>query len=149
MHIWRISLISSISLLALGCEPDDAVVTDSGETGGIGETGSIAPLFEGPFAYDSVAEDQHLIDTLWMVTEQAVEEIADGGESAADFHNGRIDALNDTLIRSLVDTSRLRTLGVHVVTSDDEDRTGVAIGQTDVNISTALTWLSSYREAYG
>ena len=146
MHLWRSSLIGILSLLTLACQPDDKGGTDTSETG---ETGSIAPLFEGPFAYDSVAEDKHLIDTLWMVTEQAVEEIADGGESAEDFLNWRIDALNDTLVRSLVDSSRLRTLGVHVVTSDDEDRTGVSIGQTDVNISTALTWLSSYREAYG
>ena len=125
----------------VGCQPNDKGVLDSGETGETGETGSIAPLFEGPFSYDSVADDKHLIDTLWMVTEQAVEEIAAGGETAEEYLSWRIDALNDTLVRSLVDSSRLRDLGVHVVTTDDEDRTGVSIGQTDVNISTALTWL--------
>jgi hypothetical protein len=127
----------------LGCQPDDKDQVDTGETG------STAPLFDGPFTYDSVSDGQDLIDTLWMVTEEAVEEIAAGGETPEEYLNWRIDAVNDTLARSLVDSSRLRSLGVHVVTTDDEDRTGIAIGQTDVNISTALSWLSTYRDAYG
>ena len=121
--------ISQLGLLLgwmlAGCQPSDkGAIDDSGETGETGggetgETGEATPLFEGPFSYDSKAEGKHLIDTLWLVTEQAVEEIASGGETPEEYLDWRIDALNATLERSLIDSSRLRKLGVHIVTTDD------------------------------
>ena len=96
-----------LPFLLLGCQPDDKGVVDSGETG---ETGSIAPLFEGPFSYDSVADGQHLIDTLWMVTEQAVEEIAAGGETAEEYLSWRIRSARPSSVRAVVRQSTTRRL---------------------------------------
>ena len=114
------------------------------------ETGSDSPpLFQGPFEYSSQYDEMHHIDTLWMVSEQAVEEIAGLGETPESYLDWRIDAMNDTLARSLVDTSIVRSLGAHVITAPDVERTGVEIGDTSTNISTALSWLGTYREVYG
>lgn len=106
-------------------------------------------LFAGPFTYASEYDGLHSIDTLWMVSEEAVEEIAALGKTPAGYLNWRIDAMNDTLERSLIDTSIVRTLGVHVITEPDLQRTGIDIGNTNTNISTALSWLGQYREVYG
>ena len=108
------------------------------------------PLFEGPFVYDHADSDGvWLLDTLWIVTEQAVEEMADLGQTPNEFLDWRIGAINETLERSLIDSSRLRSAGVHELVDDDYVRTGVYVGDTAVNISQALGWLGTYREVYG
>lgn len=124
----------------------------SGDPKGAGDTdllGDTEPRFEGPFTYSADADGVWLIDTLWIVSEQAVEEIAALGETPESFLDWRIDDMNATLTRSLIDSSRVRSLGVHLLVDDDYDRSGVDIGDTSVNISSALTWLGSYREVYG
>ena len=109
----------------------------------------IPALFDGPFSYSSQYENQWYIDTLWMVTEEAEAEIELQGETPEEYLNWRIDAMNATLSRSLVDSSIVRSLGVHIVNDHDIDRTGVDIGTTDITISNALSWLGSYRDVYG
>lgn len=132
------------ALLLLTACTDDII-----KKGGGGEPDT-PPLFDGPFAYDSAdADGAWMIDTLWIVSEQAVDEIADLGETPASYLDWRIDDMNDTLARSLVDSSRVRSLGVHVLQEDDYDLTGVDIGDTSVNISNALNWLGTYRDVYG
>ena len=142
----RWGVLGMVLVAGMGCRtPVSDVDTDTDTDTGVDMT----PLFAGPFVYDSTDEGVHLIDTLWIVTEEAVEEIAALGQTPEEYLNWRIDAMNATLTRSLVDTSIVRSLGVHVLTDHDLERTGVDIGQTDVNISTALSWLGSYRDTYG
>ena len=109
------------------------------------------PLYDGPFLYDTVGEDDRLlIDTLWIVTEQAEAEIAaDEGQTPEEFLEWRIDDMNATLERSLVESSKVRSLGVHRLIDEDYERSGQGIGDTSVTISYALTWLGTYRETYG
>ena len=84
------------------------------------ETGSDdPPLFQGPFEYRSQYDGRHYIDTLWMLSEQAQEDIAELGKTPEEYLDWRIDAMNDTLVRSLVDTSIVRSLGSHVITAPD------------------------------
>ncbi len=92
-----------LTLLACGSDKAEPSLTDS------------PPLYDGPFIYDTVgADDRLLIDTLWIVTEQAEAEIAaDEGQTPEEFLEWRIDDMNDTLERSLVESSRVRSLGVH------------------------------------
>jgi hypothetical protein len=121
----------------MGCETpntDDGVLWDFGDT---------APLFEGPFEYAAAQEGVYLIDLLWIVTEEAVAEIEGLDETPGAFLNWRIDDMNDTLERSLIDSSIVRPVGVHVMNAHDIERTGVEIGQTDVNISNALNGLGT------
>ena len=107
--------------------------------------------FDGPFEYDTVGADGRLlIDTLWIVSEQAVSEIADdAGQDPSAYLDWRLDAMNATLERSLVDTSQVRSVGVHVLQPEDFERTQQGMGDTSVTISYALSWLSTYRESYG
>jgi len=113
------------------------------------ESGADAPQFEGPFVYDDMDQGVYLIDTLWILSEQAVEEIADQGQTPEEFLDWRLDALNATLERSLIDSSSVRSVGYHVLNDADVERVGVSISNTNVNISNALNWLGSYRNAYG
>lgn len=106
-------------------------------------------LYEGPFTYSSQYNDQWYIDTLWMVTEEAQTEIELLGETPQEYLDWRIDEMNNTLTRSLVDSSIVRSLGVHIVNDHDIERTGVDIGTTDITISNALSWLGNYRDVYG
>jgi hypothetical protein len=107
------------------------------------------PLFEGPFVYDAQYDGQFYIDTLWIVTQEAKEEIAALNETPEGYLDWRIDAMNETLERSLIDTSIVRSLGVHMINDHDIERTGVDIGDTEVTISNALSWLGSFRDVYG
>lgn len=107
------------------------------------------PLFDGPFSYASQYDEQWYIDTLWMVTEEARAEIELQGQTPEKYLDWRIDAMNETLSRSLVDSSIVRSLGVHIINDHDIARTGVDVGTTDVTISNALSWLGSYRDVYG
>lgn len=134
------SLLLGLSLGLLGCQDKESDLDDLLFG---------APLFEGPFEYDSTYDGVHLIDILWIVSPQAVEEIEGLGQSPAEYLDWRLDALNDTMSRSLIDSSVVRSVGIHELNDDDVQRTGLSIGQTDVNIDTALTWLSSYRDSYG
>jgi len=104
----------------------------------------------GPFVYSEYDGDGVvMIDALFVLTEAAVEEIADQGQTPEQFLEWRIDDLNAALARSLVDSSYVRSLGYHVLSEDDYVRTGTWPGPTDFNIYEALEWLSSYRTAYG
>lgn len=104
----------------------------------------------GPFTYSEYDSDGVLmIDALFVLTEQAVEEIASLGETPDSFLAWRLDDLNGALERSLVDTSRVRHLGHHVLVEADYARTGVWPGDTNSNIAQALPWLSDYRSTYG
>ncbi len=129
-----------LALLACGSDKADKVTLED-----------TPPLYDGPFAYDTVGEDDRLlIDTLWIVTEQAEAEIAeDEGLTPEAFLEWRIDDMNATLERSLVESSKVRSLGVHRLIDEDYERSGQGVGDTSVTISYALTWLGTYRESYG
>jgi hypothetical protein len=60
-----------------------------------------------------------------------------------------IDEINAALERSLVDSSRVRSLGYHIVGEEDFARTGNYPTNTLTNIQYVLDWLSSYRATYG
>ncbi len=104
----------------------------------------------GPFFYTEYDEDgRFLIDALIVVTEQAEAEIIELGEAPLAFLTPHIDDINAALERSLVTSTRVRNLGVHVVTSDDYVRTGHSPADTLENIDFVPDWLSSYRGVYG
>lgn len=136
----------SVLLLLFACSGDPKTGSPEDDTA-LGDT---EPQFSGPFVYDSAdTSGVWMIDTLWIVSEQAVDEMAALGDTPLAYLDWRIDDMNDTLTRSLIDSSRVRSLGVHVLQDDDYEQTGVGIGDTSVNISNALNWLGSYREVYG
>jgi len=147
--------------LVTGCEGRDAKQSNSaGETGGEtgdgdgdgdgdGETGD-GDGIEGPFVYSEFdPEGVLMIDALFVLTEQAVQQIVSRGQTPREFLDWRIDDLNSALDRSLLDTSRVRTLGYHVLTEQDYARVGAWPADTLDNINYALGWLSSYRSTYG
>ncbi len=104
----------------------------------------------GPFFYTEYDEDgRFLIDALLVVTEQAAAEIIELGEEPLAFLTPHIDDINAALERSLVTSTRVRSLGVHVVTSDDYERIGHSPADTLENIDYVPEWLSSYRGVYG
>ena len=109
------------------------------------------PEFSGPFVYDNMNTDGHwMLDTLWILSEQAVSEIEVNKKSTPiDYLDWRIDAMNDTIERSLITTSRVRSLGIHVLQDADFERVQQWMGDTNVTISNALSWLGTYRDTYG
>jgi hypothetical protein len=133
-------------LFSLACTPgvDDDVSTSlgGGETSGTTLPG---PHVYGPVDTDGVA----LIDALFVLTPQAVAEIEDLGETPEGFLSYRIDDLNETLSRSLVESSVVRSLGVHALVDEDFDRTGVFPAGPSVTIDAVMGWLTSYRSSYG
>ena len=119
--------------------------TPSGDGDGDGDTGQLGPFLYSEYDPEGVA----MIDALFVLTEDAVAEIAGQGQTPEEFLDWRLDDLNDALARSLVDSSFVRSLGYHVLSEDDYMRTGTWPGPTDFNIGQALGWLSSYRTTYG
>lgn len=117
--------------------------TDEGDTEG--ETGD-----EVDWTYSEFdSRGRPMIDHLWLFTPQAVSEIEGSGETPASFIEGRLDELNAVLDRSLVTSSRVRSLGYHLLLEEDFARTGVWPGATNDNLGNAPSWLGDYATTYG
>ncbi len=161
-------------LLALGCsrgndrDSDGAMLaeTESGPTSGTGDptaatdadataddaTGEMACVVDDTqiYAYGETDEQgRWVIDTLFVLTDDAVAEIADMGMTPEAFTRFRIDALNETIERSQITTSRVRWAGVHVLSEADYQRVGQWPGGPLQDVGNALPWLSTYRRVYG
>jgi hypothetical protein len=95
------------------------------------------------------AQGRYVIDTLMVLTPEAEQEILYKGVSLEQYLGWRIDALNQTLLRSQITNSVVRLLGYHVLTNDDFARTGTYPNGPLANIGQTPRWLSTYREAYG
>jgi len=135
-----------LPLIAIACAPG------SGDSATDADVGDEVPGLtqEGPFEYGSVdADGLALIDALFVLTPEAIAEIEDRGETPESFLEYRIDDLNATMERSLIDSSRVRSLGVHALVEADFDRTGVYPGGPSVTIDAVMGWLTSYRVSYG
>ena len=135
-----------LPLFCFACTPgvEDGVPSSSGG----GET--TGTTLQGPYVYGPAdGEGTALIDALFVLTPRAVSEIEDLGETPEEFLSYRIDDLNATLSRSLVDSSVVRSLGVHVLAEEDFDRTGVFPAGPSVTIDAVMGWLTSYRSSYG
>ncbi|MCB9677694.1 MAG: hypothetical protein H6737_21490 [Alphaproteobacteria bacterium] len=102
------------------------------------------------FDYTPIDADGHvLIDTLFVVTPQAVAEIEAGGSTPESLLLPKLEAVNATLARSRVDNVRVRALGVHRLVEADFARVGVWPGVPETSMVHALDWLGGYRETYG
>ena len=95
------------------------------------------------------AQGRYVIDTLIVLTPEAEQEILYQGVSLDEYLGWRIDALNQTLVRSLITNSVVRLVGYHTLTQDDFSRTGSYPNGPLANIGQTPHWLSSYRDAYG
>ncbi len=137
----------NVDTTSAGDDDDD----DDGSTSeGDSDSGGFEPALPGPFNYSELDDDGvAMIDALFVLTQDAVAEIQAGGQTLHEFLDWRIADLNGALERSLIDSSRVRSLGYHVLVEDDYERAGVWPGTTDILIGNALGWLSSYRRAYG
>jgi len=119
-----------------GGSSDDGITGDGGD--------------DGPWAYEEIDPDgRYMIDHLYLFTPQAVEEIEGMGQTVDEFIAGQLDDLNAALERSLVDGSRVRSLGYHLVTEEDFERTGTVPGPTLDNLGFLMGWLDDYRVTYG
>lgn len=94
-------------------------------------------------------EGRFMIDSLFLFTPQAAAEIEAMGQTPQTFIDGQLDDLNARLERSLVDSSRARLIGYHLLLEEDFQRAGVWPGSTVDNLGNALAWLGDYRDTYG
>jgi hypothetical protein len=115
------------------------------ESSSTGEGGS-----GGPWEYSEQDEQgRWAIDALFLFTPQAVAEIEAMGATPGSFIEGQLDDVNARLERSLVDSSRVRLIGYHLLLDEDFQRAGVGPGATLDNHANALAWLGDYRDTYG
>lgn len=104
----------------------------------------------GPWEYSELDDEgRWVIDSLFLFTPQAVDEIEAMGETPRSFIEGKLDDLNARLERSLVDSSRARLIGYHLLLEEDFQRAGAWPGATLDNHANALAWLGDYRDTYG
>lgn len=169
-----LSLVLGCSSAGENPEGEPSGVDSEGETGGMGQgTGGNGPTLggggttgsggegmgtggggdglPGPFVYSEYDEDdRYMIDSLFVLTQQAYDEITEDGTDPRDFLDYRLEEeINAPLERSLVDNVVVRTLGYHVLTSEDYARTGNSPTDTLTNLDYVWGWLSSYRSTYG
>jgi len=141
----------ALLLLLAGCKAgsSDADPNAPGDDDD-GVTFPATTTMQGPFEYG--ANDPNgvaLLDALFVLTPDAIAEIEDLGETTSDFLEYRIDAMNATLERSLIEGSIVRSLGVHEMLDEDFDRTGIYPAGPSVTIDAVMGWLTSYRTSYG
>ena len=139
-------------LLLAGCKAGSGAET--GDNIGDDDDGLVTfpPTETQPGPYSYAATDpggRAMIDALFVLTPAAIAEIDELGETPESFLEYRIDDMNDTLVRSLVDGSVVRSLGIHALVDEDFDRTGVYPAGPSVTIDAVMGWLSSYRTSYG
>lgn len=133
-------------------ETDGLDTTDGVQTSATDDTTGVAcvPTNDGTWEYSAQdSEDRFLIDTLFVLTADARQQIEGMGMTPDELLAFRVDEINETLDRSLIEGSRVRYLGVHTLVEADYARVGEYPGGPSQDIAQALSWLSSYRSAYG